>query len=309
MRKCYLFVAVVAFFAVFTATALGWHADDVSVEAICQDNTYLVFASIDQSEEWPDAYVISITPSSFAGSTSGEQGVTVVIGWDTGETQTFNKSVRLDGECAEPEEEHKTSLCHATGNSDTFPAKKYVLIPPSEAGAVFGHLGDSHQNGNDIIPPFEFEGTTYSQHWDAVGQAIFAAGCEVEEEEEPPTDVCPNLEGNQESIPEGMIKDGQGNCVVPPVIIVPPVVVEPPTGCPDGLPANAGKDGEAGNDDCKRTPPVVTPPVITPPVVNPPVVNPPVVTPPVVTPPTAQPPKPKPPVFKPPKSNAPAVCV
>lgn len=220
MRKCYLFVAVVAFFAVFTATALGWHADDVSVEAVCEDNTYLVVASIDQSEEWPDAYVISITPSSFAGSTSGEQGVTVVIGWDTGETQTFNERVRLDGECAE------------------------------------------------------------------------------QEEEEPPTDVCPNLEGNQESIPEGMIKDGQGNCVVPPVIIVPPV--EPPKGCPDGLPANAGKDGEAGNDDCARTPPVVEtiPEVITP-----------VVTPPVVTPPVIKPPKPKPPVFKPPKPKAPAVCV
>ncbi|MDQ3379929.1 MAG: hypothetical protein M3546_06360, partial [Actinomycetota bacterium] len=75
--------------------------------------------------------------------------------------------------------------------------------------------------------------------------------------------------------------------------------------CPDGLPANAGKDGEEGNDDCKRTPPVVEtiPEVIIP-----------VVTPPVVTPPVIQPPKPKPPVFKPPvvkpaKPKAPAVCV
>ena len=32
----------------------------------------------------------------------------------------------------------------------------------------------------------------------------------------PPTDVCPNIEGNQETIPEGMIKDAQGNCVTPP---------------------------------------------------------------------------------------------
>lgn len=212
MRRCYLFAVVVAFFAIFTATALGWHADDVSVEAVCEGNTYLVFASIDQSEEWPHAYVVSITPSSFAGSTSGEQGVTVVIGWHTGETQTFHKRVSLHGDCA--------------------------------------------------------------QH----------------EEEEHPIDVCPNMEGDQESIPEGMIKDGHGNCVV----------VEPPhKGCPDGLPADAGKDGEAGNDDCERTPPVVTPPVVTPPVV----------TPPVVPPPTAQPPKPKPPVFTPPKPEPPAVCV
>jgi len=32
----------------------------------------------------------------------------------------------------------------------------------------------------------------------------------------PPPDVCPNLEGNQATIPPGMVKDAQGNCVVPP---------------------------------------------------------------------------------------------
>ncbi len=32
----------------------------------------------------------------------------------------------------------------------------------------------------------------------------------------PPTDVCPNLEGNQATIPGGMVKDANGNCVTPP---------------------------------------------------------------------------------------------
>ena len=32
----------------------------------------------------------------------------------------------------------------------------------------------------------------------------------------PPTDVCPNIEGNQTQIPGGMVKDEQGNCVSPP---------------------------------------------------------------------------------------------
>ena len=32
----------------------------------------------------------------------------------------------------------------------------------------------------------------------------------------PPPDVCPNIEGNQATIPPGMVKDGQGNCVTPP---------------------------------------------------------------------------------------------
>ena len=32
----------------------------------------------------------------------------------------------------------------------------------------------------------------------------------------PPTDVCPNIDGNQATVPAGMVKDGQGNCVTPP---------------------------------------------------------------------------------------------
>ena len=31
----------------------------------------------------------------------------------------------------------------------------------------------------------------------------------------PPTDVCPNIDGNQTQIPGGMVKDEQGNCVTP----------------------------------------------------------------------------------------------
>ncbi|MEN9603946.1 MAG: hypothetical protein RL545_635, partial [Actinomycetota bacterium] len=32
----------------------------------------------------------------------------------------------------------------------------------------------------------------------------------------PPTDVCPNIAGNQATVPVGMIIDGGGNCVTPP---------------------------------------------------------------------------------------------
>ena len=31
----------------------------------------------------------------------------------------------------------------------------------------------------------------------------------------PPTDACPNLEGNQASVPTGLVKDEHGNCVTP----------------------------------------------------------------------------------------------
>lgn len=77
----------------------------------------------------------------------------------------------------------KVAICHATG-SDTNP---FVLIKPSAAGVFNGHLatssggnaGADHQGAEDIIPPFEYKGQTYSQNWNAAGMAIFEADCKV----------------------------------------------------------------------------------------------------------------------------------
>ena len=49
-----------------------------------------------------------------------------------------------------------------------------MVITPSVSGVFHGHLG--HQGDEDIVPPFVYKGTTYSQNWDAAGQALFAAG-------------------------------------------------------------------------------------------------------------------------------------
>ena len=67
------------------------------------------------------------------------------------------------------------TLCHATGSS----SNPYVQITVSAAGAFNGHLGGDHQDGRDIIPQFTFQGMTYSQNFDAAGQAIFNAGCKL----------------------------------------------------------------------------------------------------------------------------------
>jgi hypothetical protein len=78
------------------------------------------------------------------------------------------------------------TLCHRT-NSDTNP---YVVITVDPAGAYNGHylehqgpiwdptLKDQHIEWGDIIPPFEFNGATYSLNWPD-GEAIFDAGCEI----------------------------------------------------------------------------------------------------------------------------------
>jgi hypothetical protein len=65
------------------------------------------------------------------------------------------------------------TICHAAP-PDTFPAKHYVRISPSASGVYHGHL---RQHDADIIPPFVYNGVTYSENWDATGQAIWNNGC------------------------------------------------------------------------------------------------------------------------------------
>ena len=72
----------------------------------------------------------------------------------------------------------------------------------------------------------------------------------------PPTDECPNIAGNQASVPTGMIKDTSGNCVTPPP---PPPTDECPnieglqTSVPSGMIKNA-------SGACVTPPPPPPPP-------------------------------------------------
>ncbi|HST17994.1 MAG TPA: hypothetical protein VLK36_10015 [Gaiellaceae bacterium] len=75
----------------------------------------------------------------------------------------------------------------------------------------------------------------------------------------PPPDVCPNIQGNQATIPAGMIKDGSGNCVTPP----PPDVCPNVDGIQATLPDGMVKDA-SGNCVTPPPPPSVTPPSATP---------------------------------------------
>jgi hypothetical protein len=97
-----------------------------------------------------------------------------------------SENSRESGVAAQKTEEQKTeahgvaasahahvTICHATGSS----SNPYVRISPSAAGVFHGHLG--HQDGRDIVPPFTWNGTTYSENWTDAGMAIFNAGCTV----------------------------------------------------------------------------------------------------------------------------------
>jgi hypothetical protein len=63
----------------------------------------------------------------------------------------------------------RVTLCHYTGDSRT----PYNVIEMSASGAYHAH----YPHHEDIVPPFEYRGDTYSRNWDARGQAIWRNGC------------------------------------------------------------------------------------------------------------------------------------
>ena len=76
----------------------------------------------------------------------------------------------------------------------------------------------------------------------------------------PVTDLCLNIEGNQETVPAGMIRDANGNCAAPPIVVVTDV-------CPniegnqESVPAGMMKNGEGA---CLTPTAVVTLSVVAP---------------------------------------------
>lgn len=114
----------------------------------------------------------------------GEVSLSVDASWPNHVTSHDTGKVWASGTCEEP----KVDLCHATGSAQN----PFVKISVSVSGAYHGHLGQSHQGGEDIIPPFTYQGQSYSQNWNAAGQAIYNNGCV-----KAPHDECPNVPGNQ----------------------------------------------------------------------------------------------------------------
>ena len=84
-------------------------------------------------------------------------------------------------------QKEKVTLCHATSSTKN----PWVTIRIAPDGSANGHAGAHHQDGRDIIPPFEYtvRGQTLQfpgQNWDAAGQAVYNAGCNT-----PPPEVDP----------------------------------------------------------------------------------------------------------------------
>jgi hypothetical protein len=134
-------------------------------------------------------------------------------------------------------------ICHATGGPN---GTGFVQIAPSASGVVNGHGG--HEADRDVIPPFSFSDKKGSdgslaagQNWNSANAAMYANGCRAAGSPPPPTDVCPNIQGTQATVPSGMSKDAAGNCVTPPTDVCPNI-----EGIQSAVPTGMTKDA-SGN--------------------------------------------------------------
>jgi hypothetical protein len=156
------------------------------------------------------------------------------------------------GSKPDPNFGHKVTLCHQEGNGSWHD----ITVDVDAGGLKGGHQG----HDGDIIPPFTYvnkddvqvvyPGKNLSAVFDgSTGAQVLANACVI-----PPVvvDKCPNLPGNQATVPEGYVLNSNGECVkeVPPVDACPNIEGDQAT-VPEGYVINA--DGDCVKPD---TPPV-----------------------------------------------------
>jgi hypothetical protein len=77
----------------------------------------------------------------------------------------------------------KVTICHATGSS----VNPFVTISPNVNGVYHGHLG----HADDVIPPFEFRGETYSLNWPSDRVDLVGGECVSRQPEKEPPEAEP----------------------------------------------------------------------------------------------------------------------
>ena len=112
----------------------------------------------------------------------------------------------------------KVTLCHAAGRDGT---TQFVTLTISY-NAAFGQAGHFYEDG-----------TPRAGHEDD-----YLGPCNPP----PPTDVCPNIAGNQADVPAGMIKNEQGNCVTPTTPTTPTTPPPPSVKSDEFMDVRVGKD-------------------------------------------------------------------
>ena len=116
-----------------------------------------------------------------------------------------------------------SSSAQVDDNSSVFAGPVTVNVGDLVGGQKAFEYSETWRCANGQASPNSGRVNTATVTWNggqssANASASVSVGCGST----PPVDVCPNLPGDQATVPPGMVIDGQGNCVTPPVI-PPPV--------------------------------------------------------------------------------------
>lgn len=148
--------------------------------------------SVGTFEEQTFSYTVGATPDPLVNKVTA-----------SGSGASSEKLVQSEATCQtsviQPEPERKHTICHATDSTTNPYAGKDETINPSKSGVLDGHLDHTgpvptsqahleqlkadHIPWGDIIPPFDWDGQTFSLNWSEAGQAIFNNGCALPEPE------------------------------------------------------------------------------------------------------------------------------
>ena len=151
---------------------------------------------------------------------------------------------------ASTEDPHFVTLCHATGSS----TNPYVMITVDVAGAFHAHVNqhDDDHPGEDIIPPFTYQGAMHqSPNW-----AQYAAAWNIEADgstlrERGPEHGC--LPSDEETLPAEEPPATPTDTDTPATPDGMPLPDGAPAG-PDGIPMPDGAPAPGRDPDARRRP-------------------------------------------------------
>jgi peptidoglycan hydrolase-like protein with peptidoglycan-binding domain len=140
----------------------------------------------------------------YSNSTAGVYTIDVALLDGTGGSEIASESIAVTV-TEEVAEEKKVDICHWSEGDSEF---SLLNVSVSSLGNAHGASGS---NDGDIIPVVDgYAGQNLDTDYNgATGAEVLAAGCVVPD---PVVDMCPNIEGGQETVPEGYVVE-EGSCI------------------------------------------------------------------------------------------------
>lgn len=210
----------------FAKPVLAWECVNYNFR-ILEDGTVQVqnMSAANEPAQTAKVYIDGVLVTSVSAPALAAGTDWTTIGSVTVPSVAYTWQVQGDSDCGDSGSYTPPTYCEVTTQDDPVWNGWVVAadgLSRTRTGtiAIWDAVDPTHSCGSQPISQTEYlyclaNGTTTG--WYPDGQAPNGATkgtCPV-----PPVDVCPNLDGVQETVPEGMIIDSKGDCVKP---VIPP---------------------------------------------------------------------------------------